>query len=121
MKPTSQTEASPISATTRFRPGILPAQKRSDKATTIPIDGTTDITFTENVAGPYESYGWEVLDLPDVDDTYGDGDGAFLGALWEASASVDVDWIAAAITHMHNNGLTTIEPTAAAENAWIGS
>jgi cation diffusion facilitator CzcD-associated flavoprotein CzcO len=31
----------------------------------------------------------------------------------------DVDWIAAAITHMDKNGLAAIEPTAAAENAWM--
>ncbi len=31
----------------------------------------------------------------------------------------DVDWIAAAITHMDKNGLTAFEPTAAAEHAWM--
>jgi cation diffusion facilitator CzcD-associated flavoprotein CzcO len=31
----------------------------------------------------------------------------------------DVDWIASAITHMDKNGLTAIEPTAQAENAWM--
>ena len=31
----------------------------------------------------------------------------------------DVDWIAAAITHMDKNGLTAIEPTAQAEHAWM--
>jgi cation diffusion facilitator CzcD-associated flavoprotein CzcO len=31
----------------------------------------------------------------------------------------DVDWIAAAITHMDKNGLTSIEPTAQAEHAWM--
>ena len=32
----------------------------------------------------------------------------------------DVDWIAGAITHMHKNGLTTIEPTPKAEEDWMG-
>jgi len=31
----------------------------------------------------------------------------------------DVDWIAAAMTHMEENGLSTIEPTAQAEQAWM--
>ncbi|MCW2960866.1 MAG: transketolase [Thermoleophilia bacterium] len=34
----------------------------------ITIDGTTEITFTEDVAARYESYGWQVLRLDDVDD-----------------------------------------------------
>ncbi|MCW2956966.1 MAG: Transketolase family protein, partial [Thermoleophilia bacterium] len=34
----------------------------------ITIDGTTDITFTEDVAARYEAYGWQVLRLDDVDD-----------------------------------------------------
>ena len=32
----------------------------------------------------------------------------------------DVDWIAGAITHMHKNGLKTIEPTPKAEEDWMG-
>ncbi len=31
----------------------------------------------------------------------------------------DVDWIAAALTHMEARGLATIEPTASAEEAWM--
>ena len=31
----------------------------------------------------------------------------------------DVDWIAAAMTHMDKNGLSTIEPTPQAEQAWM--
>jgi len=31
----------------------------------------------------------------------------------------DVDWIAAAITHMQKNGLATLEPTTQAEDAWM--
>ena len=31
----------------------------------------------------------------------------------------DVDWIAAAMTHMDRNGLSTIEPTPQAEQAWM--
>ena len=31
----------------------------------------------------------------------------------------DVDWIAAAMTHMDRNGLSTIEPTQQAEQAWM--
>ncbi|MDP9928975.1 flavin-containing monooxygenase [Variovorax paradoxus] len=31
----------------------------------------------------------------------------------------DVDWIAAAVTHMDKNGLSTIEPTPQAEQAWM--
>ncbi len=31
----------------------------------------------------------------------------------------DVDWIAAALMHMHKNGLSTIEPTRKAEDAWM--
>ncbi|MES2362056.1 MAG: NAD(P)/FAD-dependent oxidoreductase [Pseudomonadota bacterium] len=31
----------------------------------------------------------------------------------------DVDWIAAAITHMQKNGLATIEPTTQAEDGWM--
>lgn len=31
----------------------------------------------------------------------------------------DVDWIAAAITHMQKNGLATIEPTKQAEDGWM--
>jgi len=31
----------------------------------------------------------------------------------------DVDWIAAAITHMEENGLTAIEPTQEAEDRWM--
>ncbi len=34
----------------------------------ITIDGTTEISFTEDVAARYESYGWQVLRLDDVDD-----------------------------------------------------
>jgi transketolase len=34
----------------------------------ITIDGTTEITFTEDVAARYEAYGWQVLRLDDVDD-----------------------------------------------------
>jgi transketolase len=34
----------------------------------ITIDGTTDISFTEDVAARYESYGWQTLRLDDVDD-----------------------------------------------------
>ena len=34
----------------------------------ITIDGTTDISFTEDTAARYESYGWQVLRLDDVDD-----------------------------------------------------
>lgn len=34
----------------------------------ITIDGTTDITFTEDVAARFRSYGWQVLELADVDD-----------------------------------------------------
>ncbi|MBI2727446.1 MAG: NAD(P)/FAD-dependent oxidoreductase [Polaromonas sp.] len=32
----------------------------------------------------------------------------------------DVDWIAAAITHMQKNGLATMEPTTQAEDNWMG-
>ena len=32
----------------------------------------------------------------------------------------DVDWIAAAITHMQKNGLATMEPTTHAEDNWMG-
>ncbi|MES2508460.1 MAG: NAD(P)/FAD-dependent oxidoreductase [Pseudomonadota bacterium] len=32
----------------------------------------------------------------------------------------DVDWIAAAITHMKQNGLATMEPTTQAEDNWMG-
>ena len=31
----------------------------------------------------------------------------------------DVDWIAAVVTHMDKNGLSTIEPTKQAENGWM--
>ncbi len=31
----------------------------------------------------------------------------------------DVDWIAALITHMHENGLSGVEPSAEAEDAWM--
>jgi transketolase len=34
----------------------------------ITIDGTTDVTFTEDVAARYAAYGWQVLHLDDVDD-----------------------------------------------------
>ncbi len=34
----------------------------------ITIDGTTEISFTEDVAARYEAYGWQVLRLDDVDD-----------------------------------------------------
>ena len=31
----------------------------------------------------------------------------------------DVDWIAAVIKHMDENGLTTVEPTRKAEDGWM--
>ncbi|MCB0878005.1 MAG: transketolase [Thermoleophilia bacterium] len=34
----------------------------------ITIDGTTEISFTEDVAARYAAYGWQVLHLDDVDD-----------------------------------------------------
>ncbi len=34
----------------------------------ITIDGTTDISFTEDVAARYAAYGWQVLHLDDLDD-----------------------------------------------------
>src|SRR4029079_9882147 len=34
----------------------------------ITIDGTTEISFTEDVAARYAAYGWQVLHLGDVDD-----------------------------------------------------
>jgi transketolase len=34
----------------------------------ITIDGTTEVSFTEDVAARYEAYGWQVLRLDDVDD-----------------------------------------------------
>jgi transketolase len=34
----------------------------------ITIDGTTEISFTEDVAARYDAYGWQVLRLDDVDD-----------------------------------------------------
>jgi transketolase len=36
----------------------------------ISIEGSTDITFNENVSKRFEAYGWHVQDLPDVNDTH---------------------------------------------------
>ncbi len=36
-------------------------------ANDISLDGPTDITFTENVAKRYESYGWHVITVPNAD------------------------------------------------------
>lgn len=35
----------------------------------ISIEGSTDVAFTENVAERFAAYGWQVLDLPDANDT----------------------------------------------------
>jgi transketolase len=37
-------------------------------ANRISIDGSTDLSFTEDVAKRYEAYGWRVLEAPDVND-----------------------------------------------------
>jgi transketolase len=34
----------------------------------ITIEGSTDLTFTENVPGRFEAYGWQVLTVPDAED-----------------------------------------------------
>jgi transketolase len=36
----------------------------------ISIEGSTDITFNEDVSERFRSYGWHVQDLPDVNDTH---------------------------------------------------
>jgi transketolase len=36
----------------------------------ISIEGSTDIAFTEDVSARFESYGWHVQNLPDVNDTH---------------------------------------------------
>lgn len=36
----------------------------------ISIEGSTDITFNEDVSARFRSYGWHVQDLPDVNDTH---------------------------------------------------
>lgn len=42
MAPTNQTDPRAISPNCRFRAGMLPGQKLSDRVTTIAIDGTTE-------------------------------------------------------------------------------
>src|SRR6202012_1989051 len=36
----------------------------------ISIEGSTDITFNEDVSARFRAYGWHVQDLPDVNDTH---------------------------------------------------
>jgi transketolase len=50
----------------------------------ITIDGSTDLSFTEDVRGRYEAYGWQVIELAD-----GTDHSAIAAAVEEAKAATD--------------------------------
>jgi transketolase len=50
----------------------------------ITIEGSTDLAFSENVAGRLAAYGWHTIDLPDANDTAG-----FAAAVREAQGVTD--------------------------------
>ena len=61
----------------------------------ITIDGTTEISFTEDVAARYEAYGWQVLRLDDVDDL-----DAIDAVVAQARADVDRPTLVVTRTHI---------------------
>jgi cation diffusion facilitator CzcD-associated flavoprotein CzcO len=68
--------------------------------------------------GPRSYLGLMLEGFPNLFMTTGPNGPAALANIIRISEN-DVDWIAAAIDHMDKNGLTAIEPTAEAENAWM--
>ncbi|HSW04396.1 flavin-containing monooxygenase [Aquabacterium sp.] len=68
--------------------------------------------------GPRSYLGLMMEGFPNLFMTTGPNGPAALANIIRISEN-DVDWIAAAITHMDNNGLSTIEPTRKAEDGWM--
>lgn len=68
--------------------------------------------------GPRSAMGLMMEGFPNLFMTTGPNGPSALANIIRTSEH-DVDWIAAAITHLQKNGLTTIEPTVQAEDAWM--
>jgi len=68
--------------------------------------------------GPRSMLGIMMEGFPNLFMTTGPNGPAALANIIRISEH-DVDWIAAAMTHMKNRGLATIEPTLAAEDDWM--
>jgi transketolase len=80
----------------------------------ITIEGSTDLTFSENVASRFEAYGWRVLGVEDVNDLT-----ALATALEEATRASDRPTLIAARSHIAW-GAPTKQDTADAHGAPLG-
>jgi cation diffusion facilitator CzcD-associated flavoprotein CzcO len=69
--------------------------------------------------GPRSAFGIMLEGFPNLFMTTGPNGPAALANIVRISEH-DVDWAAAAITHLRRNGLAAIEPTAAVEEEWMG-
>ncbi|MFB6247596.1 MAG: transketolase [Salinibacter sp.] len=81
----------------------------------ITIDGSTDLAFTEDVAGRFEAYGWHVTRVADANDL-----GAVDAALEEATAVADRPSLIVVQSHI-GYGSPNKQDTAAAHGAPLGA
>ncbi len=81
----------------------------------ISIDGPTDLTFTDNVAERFESYGWQVLHIHDVNDL-----GAIDHAIEQARADRDRPSLIITRTHI-GYGSPNRQDTAKAHGEPLGA
>ena len=85
----------------------------------IDVRGHDDLTLAEKwESGPRTYLGLQVAGFPNMFTVTGPGSPAVLANM-PTAIEQHVDWIGACIGHMREHGLTRIEATEAAEDAWV--
>jgi cyclohexanone monooxygenase len=83
------------------------------------LRGRNGLSLREKwAAGPRSSLGLTISGFPNLFTVTGPGSPSVLSNMM-VSIEQHVDWIVRCITHLRDHGIATIEPTAAAEDAWV--